>query len=130
MNEDKKIENLLNEYKELFETTTADISKSYKGRRFFFYTDRVCNELYCIKEFATADELEKKIIYELADQINMSLENTFENVKKELDNIDNSDKTTQLLASLETIQKELCRLTFIQKLSQGISTYIEKYKES
>ena len=68
----------------------------------------------------------------------MSLENAIEEVKKELNNMDTSnysdisDKSnSQLVISLDAIHEKLCQFVpSIQSLLHGISTYIEKYKES
>lgn len=138
MNEEQKIEKLLNEYKDFFETSTADISKSAKGRKFFFYTDSKCGDLYCLAEFTTADELEQIILHEMADKINMTFENIVEEINYEMNytnvsysSCDLGEAVSRLAISLEKIQKEISPdFPMILSSLQGISTYIEKYKES
>lgn len=135
MNEEQNIEKLLEEYKDFFKVTTADIAKSSKGKKFFFYVDSVCGELYSLTEFSTPDELEQRILHEMADQINMTLEDMSENVKKELCNIEaldfdcnNTESVNQLISSLETIQKRCERFNKVNNLLQGISIFIKKHK--
>lgn len=138
MNEDKKIENLLEEYKDFFDTSTADISKTAKGRRFFFYTDSKCGDLYCLAEFTTADELEKIILHEMADKINMTFENIVEEINYEINytnvsysSCDLGEAVNRLAISLEKIQKEILPdFPMILSSLQGILTYINKYGNS
>lgn len=138
VNEEQKIEQLLEEYKNFFETTTADITKSAKGRRFFFFTDRICGDLYCLAEFTTADELEQIILHELTNQINIKLQNVMEHINHEIKYIDISYSSgdlskavNQLAITLDVIQKELCKY-FPEILTslQGISNYIKKHEKS
>lgn len=135
MNEEQNIKKLLEEYKDFFEVTTADIAKSAKGKKIFFYVDSICGELYCLKEFSTPDELEHRILYEIAEQINMTLEDMSENVKKELCNIEtldfdgnNIESVNQLISSLETIQKRCECFNKVNNLLQGISIFMKKHK--
>ncbi len=138
MNEEQKIEKILEEYKNFFETTTADVAKSAKGRRFFFLVDRICADLYCLAEFTTADELEQIILHEMADQINMKLQNVMDDMNHEINYIDVSysrcdfsEAVSQLAITLDIIQKEFCQyLPEILTSLQGISTYLNKHEKS
>lgn len=138
MNEEQKIEQLLKEYNNFFEITSADVSKSAKGRRFFFYKDRISGDLFCLAEFTTAEELEQIIFHEMAEQINMKLQNVIEQMDSNINCMDVTYSTydfgkavNQLAASLEIIQKEFCPyFPEIKVLLQGISTYINKHGKS
>ena len=138
MDEEQKIERLLEEYGGFFETTSADISKSVKGRRFFFYVDRISGDLFCLAEFTTAEELEQIILHEMAEQINMKLQNVIEQMDNSIKFIDVTysacdfgKAVNQLGTSLEIIQKEFCQyFPEIKVFLQGIFTYINKHGES
>lgn len=138
MTEEQKIEQLLEEYKDFFETTTADIATSAKGRRFFFFKDRMCGDLFALAEFTTAKELEQIVLHEMAEQLNMKLDNVMEDISngiKYLDvsysRCDFSKSVSQLASSLDAIQKGLCKnFPEIASSLQGIFTYINKHKKS
>lgn len=138
MNKEQKIEQLLKEYKDFFETTTADITKSVKGQRFFFFTDKVSGDLYGVAKFTTAEELEQIILHEMAEEINFKLQNIMEGTNREINYIDvtysSSDfsKTiNQLAISLDAIQKDFCKYyPEIRTSLQGISTYVSKHEKS
>lgn len=137
MNEEQKIDKIMNEYKDFFHTSTADITKSAKGRRFFFYSDSKSGDLYCLSEFTTADELEQIILHEMADKINMTLENVVEEINYELNYInvsysscDLGEAVNRLAIILEKIQKEFFpNLPIILSSLQGIFAFINKYND-
>lgn len=139
MNEEQKIDKVLEEYKSFFETTTADVTKlSLKGRRFFFLTDRKCGDLYGLAEFSSAEGLEKLILTEMVDQITMRLEMITENVSSEVKHLDVSysafdfnETISELKILLDVIQKEFCKyLPEIITSLKGISTYIDKHEDT
>lgn len=138
MNEQQKIEKILERYKDFFETTTADISLSHKGRRFFFLTDRKCGDLYGLAEFTTADELERLILIEMVDQITMRLETFTEDMSDEVKRLDVSYSAfdfnkvlIELHALLSVIKNEMGEhLPEILSFVKGISTYINENGET
>lgn len=138
MNEEQKIEKIMDEYKDFFDTSTADIAKSKKGRNFFFYTDSKCGDLYCLAEFTTADELEQIILHEMTDKINMALEHAVEEINHKLNYLnvtysscDLGEAVNRLAVSLEKIQNEFSlNFPIISSSLQGICTFINKHSNS
>lgn len=138
MNEEQKIEKILERYKDFFEITTADISLSHKGRRFFFLTDRKCGDLFGFSEFTTSDELEQLILTEMVDQITMRLETFTEDMNDEVKRLDVSysefdfnEVLIKLHALLSVIKNEMGEhLPEIISFVKGISTYINKHGET
>lgn len=78
MSEDKKIEYVLEKYKEYFNNSNSDVCHSNKGIWFFYQYDSK-NDIYeSFYQFTTAKELEKIIIGEIIETINIALECTAE----------------------------------------------------
>ncbi len=69
MLEAEKIEEMIEQYKELFQATDMDICRSLKGKWYFFRFSKKCKSYDCYTEFETAEELLKLIIGELAMDI-------------------------------------------------------------
>ena len=84
MDEEAKIQELLKRYHQFFETTTADVAWSMKGKRFFYVVDSYSKELNSFSEYKSADELEKIILHEMADKLNTAIEVGIENLNIEI----------------------------------------------
>lgn len=80
MSEEEKINEVLEKHSRYFQTTTADVAKSIKGKHLFFLVDSQNGEFYQFKVFSTAEELEQIILYEMADDANLALEVGIENL--------------------------------------------------
>lgn len=114
MKEEEKINQLLKKHRHFFETTTADVAQSIKGKHMFYLVDSRNGEYYSFKTFSTADELEKIILHEIADNMNTAIEVTIENLDKELNahNVSYSccenygESINHLANSLDIIRKE------------------------
>ena len=113
MDEELRIEELLKKYEHFFQTTCADVTKSIKGKRFFYYIDDKSDEICNVVEFETAAELEKIILHELVFDINTAIEVGIENINEKINakNIPYSycelgTVLNHLAYSLEAIQKE------------------------
>lgn len=136
MTEENKIETLLRQYNPFFEATTADITVSIKGRRFFFFTDSESGLLYSIAEFTTAEELEQILLHEMANELNMAIENSIEEINEHI-NYKNISFTTcafgtaikHLADTVEVIHKEFSRYSTFQSSLLGLSTYMNKCRE-
>lgn len=80
MSEEEKIEQVIAKYKTFFEDSDADVSKSIKGVWHLFRYDEK-NECYeCFIRFKTADELERIILSEVANDMNIAMELTAETI--------------------------------------------------
>lgn len=80
MSEEKKIRGVLEAYKKYFEDTNSDVCHSIKDVWFFYQYDSK-NDIYeCFYQFTTAEELEKIIIGEMLESVNIALECTAEEI--------------------------------------------------
>lgn len=117
MNEEEKINQILEQYHQYFQTTTADVAHSIKGEHIFYIVDRLNGEYYSFQIFSTAEQLEKIILYEIADNLNQAIEVGIENLDAEIKeyNVSRSccenheDAVNHLANSLDAIYKEYNR---------------------
>lgn len=80
MNEDEKIQSVIEQYKAYIDTSGSDICHSIKGV-WFYYTYDSKNSIYkSFYQFSTSEELEKIIIGEIIDTINIAIECTAEEI--------------------------------------------------
>lgn len=80
MNEDEKIQSVIEQYKAYIDTSNSDICHSIKGV-WFYYTYDSKNSIYeSFYQFSTSEELEKIIIGEIIDTINIAIECTAEEI--------------------------------------------------
>lgn len=80
MNEDEKIQSVIEQYKAYIDTSSSDICHSIKGV-WFYYTYDSKNSIYeSFYQFSTSEELEKIIIGEIIDTINIAIECTAEEI--------------------------------------------------
>lgn len=80
MNEDEKIQSVIEQYKAYIDTSNSDICHSIKGV-WFYYTYDSKNSIYeSFYQFSTSEELEKIIIGEIIDTINIAIEYTAEEI--------------------------------------------------
>lgn len=84
MTEEMKIQEIIKKYQDFIHSSCVDITKSIKGKRFFYLVDEKSDELYCVVEFSTAEELEQIILREMADDLNLVIEVGVENLNIEL----------------------------------------------
>lgn len=74
--ETKKIEKLLEKYKELFEATNMDVCRSVKGRWYFFRDNVEYGYYECFREFASAKELihmiHNELMLDMSDTVDAS----------------------------------------------------------
>lgn len=73
MNEEKRINEVVEEYKSIFDNTDCDIARSRKGIWIFMRLDEEYG-YHTFTRFKTADELRLIIQGEMADDINMVIE--------------------------------------------------------
>ena len=120
MSEAKKIQAVIEEYKQYLDKTKYDVCRSNKGVWFFFEYDSK-NDIYeCFYRFSTAEELEQIIIGELIESINIALECmaeeiVFANRKKSQivnvdyisDNYDFNDRINELAVNIEAIKNTI-----------------------
>ena len=117
MNEEERINKTVEQYKRYFQTTTADVAHSVKGEHMFYIADRLYGEIYSFKTFSTAEELEKIILHEIADNLNAAIEVGIENLAAEIKEYNvfcfscenYEDAVNRLADSLEAIDKEYNR---------------------
>lgn len=122
MNEEQKIDMVLEQYKNYFDTTTADVTTSIKGKRFFYLTDIVSNEIYKINEFQTAEALERIILQDLISRTHMAIANLNEEMQQELQN--HADDLEFLVDVLPIMKDnfEIMRNSII-----GVATYLNNH---
>lgn len=123
MNEEQKIEKVLEQYKNYFDTTTADVTTSIKGKRFFYLTDVVSGDIYKLEEFSTAEELERIILQDLISRTHMAISNLNEEIQEELKN--HSD--LEFLLNVLPIMKD--NFEIIRNSMIGIFSYIDNSTE-
>lgn len=80
MNEKAKIRMLLEEYKEFIAKTDYDVCESVKGEWFFFCYDKEHDLYHSFYKFSSAENLERIIIGEVLDSINIAVECTAEEI--------------------------------------------------
>ena len=135
---EQKIEELLKKYEHFFQTTNADVTKSVKGKRFFYYIDDKSDEICNVVEFETATELEEIILHEIAFDLNTAIEVGIENINEKINakNIpysycELSTVLNRLAYTLEAIQKECERWSSqiqnsLNVLCRNINDYSKK----
>ena len=120
MNEEEKIKNVLDKYNKYFTDTNSDVCHSIKGVLFFYQYDSK-NDIYeCFYQFSTAEELEKIIMGEILEAVNIAIECTaeeivFSNNKRlkmlDVDKIpadyDFMDRLNELAVIIEAVHKTL-----------------------
>jgi len=120
MNEEIKIQSVIEEYQDYLNKTNSDVCHSIKGVWFFFQYDSKNNIYECFYQFFTADELERIIIGEIIESINIALECTaeeivFANGKRpqviDVDSIptnyDFADRINELAVNIQAIKKTM-----------------------
>ena len=135
MNDNTKINELLEKYEDLFKKTTADIATSLKGKNFFYFVDPRSEELYGVIEFETAEQLEKIILSEYANYFNTIIDVSLQNIEEKIRRIDLSyadcefgNSINHLAASLDIIHKEFHEcFPEIQSLFDAFHKYISNY---
>ena len=133
MSKKEKIERVLDKYKKYFEDTGADVCHSIKGVWFFYQYDNK-NDIYeCFYKFDDAEELEKIIIGEILQTVNIAIECTAEeitfcnrknlkmiDVDKISDDYDSNDRLKALAVNVEAIHKVMHLTDKAYKLVQSI----------
>lgn len=120
MNEETKIQSVIEEYQDYLNKTNSDVCHSIKGVWFFFRYDSKNNIYECFYQFFTADELERIIIGEIIESINIALECTAEeivfangkrpqviDVDSILINYDFADRINELAVNIQAIKKTM-----------------------
>lgn len=134
MREEMKIQEIIEKYQDYIQSSCADITKSIKGKRFFYLTDEKSGELYSLVEFDTAEELERIILHEMADDLNLVIEVGIENLNRELNEKNVSYASCEfgnaiehLASSLEIIQKEFNAWSIrVENSLKGFYAYFNK----
>lgn len=116
MTEDEKIKEVIAKYDSFFENTVSDVGHTKKGVWFFYEYDEKHDYYTSFFRFETAEELEQIIAEVLAEEFNILIEITVENVFRELDNIateiNDASQTCyaicipNLLKNMEVLNKE------------------------
>ena len=115
MTEDEKIQKVIEENEGFFQNTISDVARTKKGAWIFFEYDREHNYYNCFFRFKTAQELEWIIAEVLADEMNILIETTAENIHHELADIDINDAAQscydfsipELMKNMEVLNSEL-----------------------
>lgn len=133
MNEDKKIQSVIEEYQDYLNKTNSDVCHSIKGVWFFFQYDSKNNIYECFYKFSTAEELEKIIIGEIIESINIALECTAEEIvfanRNRLQVIDVGsipndydflDRVNELAVNIQAIKKTMHLVDDVYQAMLGI----------
>ena len=115
MTEDEKIQKVIEENEGFFQNTISDVARTKKGVWIFFEYDEEHNYYNCFFRFKTAQELEWIIAEVLADEMNILIETTAENIHHELEDVDINDMAQscydisipELMKNMEVLNSEL-----------------------
>lgn len=115
LTEDEKIQKVIEENEGFFQNTVSDVAQTKKGAWIFFEYDKEHNYYNCFFRFKTAQELEWIIAEVLADDMNILIETTAENIHHELADIDINDAAQscydfsipELMKNMEVLNSEL-----------------------
>ena len=115
LTEDEKIQKVIEENEGFFQNTISDVARTKKGAWIFFEYDREHNYYNCFFRFKTAQELEWIIAEVLADEMNILIETTAENIHHDLAYIDINDAAQscydfsipELMKNMEVLNSEL-----------------------
>ena len=120
MGEDKKIEKILEEYKDYLDKTNYDVCRSIKGKWFFFQYGEKNDDYECFYSFSNAEELEQIILGELIEDINIALECSAEeivfasknriravNVEHIITNYNIADRMEELAENLKSLKNTI-----------------------
>lgn len=81
MTEDKKIRKVIEKNEGFFRSTISDVAQTEKGIWIFFEYDAKHKYYNSFFQFRTAEELEQIIAAVLADELNILIETTAENIQ-------------------------------------------------
>ena len=132
MTEDEKIREVIERYEGFFGSTISDVAQTKKGVWIFFEYDAEHGYYNSFFQFRTAEELELIIAQVLADEMNILIETTAENIHIGLQEIDINDMAQgsydvsipELLKNMEVLnsefQKSAGRMDVILRSMPGI----------
>ena len=115
LTEDEKIREAIKEHEGFFQSTISDVAQTEKGVWIFFEYDAKHRHYNSFFQFTTAGELEQIIAEVLADEMNILIETTAENIQFGLQEFDINDATQisyeisipELLKNMEVLNREL-----------------------
>lgn len=115
MTEDEKIREAIKEHEGFFKSTISDVAQTEKGVWIFFEYDAEHRHYNSFFQFTTAGELEQIIAEVLADEMNLLIETTAENIQFGLQEFDINDAAQisyeisipELLKNMEVLNREL-----------------------
>lgn len=115
LTEDEKIREVIKEHEGFFQSTISDVAQTEKGVWIFFEYDAEHGYYNSFFQFTTAGELEQIIAEVLADEMNILIETTAENIQFGLQEFDINDAAQisyeisipELLKNMEVFNREL-----------------------
>lgn len=115
LTEDEKIQRVIKKNEGFFQNTISDVAQTKKGVWIFFEYDEEHSYYNCFFRFKTAKELEWIIAEVLADEMNILIETTAENIHHELEDVDINDvacgcydiSIPELMKNMEVLNNEL-----------------------
>ena len=115
MTEDEKIRKVIERYEGFFQNTISDVAQTKKGVWIFFEYDAEHEYYNSFFQFSTAGELEQIIVEVLADEVNILIETTAENIQLGLQEFDINEaaqssygvSVPELLKNIEVLNSEL-----------------------
>ncbi len=119
MTEDEKIRKVIERYEGFFQNTISDVAQTKKGVWIFFEYDAEHEYYNSFFQFSTAGELEQIIVEVLADEVNILIETTAENIQLGLQEFDINEaaqssygvSVPELLKNIEVLNSELQKST-------------------
>ena len=120
MTEDEKIKEVIAKYDSFFENTVSDVGHTKKGVWFFYEYDEEHDYYTSFFRFETAEELEQIIAEVLAEEFNILIEITAENIFHEINEI-----TTEINEAAES-----CYVSCIPNLLKNMEIFNIEYKKS
>lgn len=137
MSEDEKIEEVIQEFRALFDYSDADICHTRKGAWFFYRYDVEHDDFICFNRFTSADELKSILASELLDEVSLAIEVTAESlcskdygeeIHNMLDSYDFEGRVTELLYNLAVINNCISKYGCVFKALHGLVSDVAKQR--
>lgn len=137
LTEDEKIRKVIEKYEGFFQSTISDVAQTKKGVWIFFEYDAEHGYYNSFFQFHTAVELEKIIAGVLAEEMNILIETTVEEILYGLEESDINETAKvcydasipELLKNMEVLNRELSksaeRLDVILRSMPGVFSSLE-----
>ena len=118
LTEDEKIREVIEKHEGFFKSTISDVAQTEKGVWIFFEYDAEHKYYNSFFQFSTAKELEQIIAEVLADELNILIETTAENIQLGLQEFDINEAAQgsygisipELLKNMEVLNSEFQKI--------------------